>query len=64
MQMGFKGADISLILGNILENAVEAAERNESNKYVYLRMRFDRGNLIINLENTYKGTLIKGKTKN
>lgn len=63
MQMGFKGADISLILGNILENAVEAAERNESNKYVYLRMRFDRGNLIINLENTYKGTLIKGKTK-
>lgn len=62
MQVGFKGADISLILGNILENAVEATEKNEENKYIFLRMKFDRGNLIINLENTYNGILVKDKT--
>lgn len=27
MKMEFKGADICLILGNLLENAVEAAEK-------------------------------------
>lgn len=27
MKMSFKGADICLILGNLLENAVEAAEK-------------------------------------
>lgn len=63
IQMKFKGADISLILGNILENAVEAAEKTRNNRYIHLRMKFDRGNLIINLENTYDGKLIKDKTK-
>lgn len=63
MQMEFKGADISLILGNILENAVEAAEKNKGHKYIFLRLKFDRGNLIINLENTYDGTLIKNKAR-
>ena len=28
-----------------------------------MRLKFDRGNLIINLENTYDGTLIKNKAR-
>ena len=34
MEMSFKGADISLILGNLLENAVEGAEKATKRKYI------------------------------
>lgn len=40
--MPFKGADLSLILGNLLENAVEAAEKVEENKYINVKMKFDK----------------------
>ena len=39
MEMPFRGADISLILGNLLENAVEGAMKAEKRKYIYLRMK-------------------------
>ena len=37
MKMSFKGADICLILGNLLENAVEAAEKVRENKYIKIK---------------------------
>lgn len=63
MQMSFKGADISLILGNLLENAVEAAEKVKGNKYIKIQMKYDKGNLLIFLMNSYEGQLIKTKDK-
>ena len=36
MELPFKGADLSLILGNLLENAVEAAPKAEKRKYIRL----------------------------
>ena len=39
MEMPFKGADISLILGNLLENAIEGAEKAEKRKYIKLRIK-------------------------
>ena len=35
MKMEFKGADICLILGNLLENAVEAAEKAKKETEIY-----------------------------
>ena len=61
MEMPFRGADISLILGNLLENAVEGAMKAEKRKYIYLRMKYDKKNLLIMVENSYKGKLLKGK---
>ena len=61
MEMPFKGADLSLILGNLLENAEEAAEKSKGEKNIYLRMKYDRKNLLITVENSYQGTLLKGK---
>ena len=61
MEMPFRGADISLILGNLLENAVEAAEKAEDEKYIRFKMKYDKNNLLITVENSYKGKLIKGK---
>ena len=61
MEMSFKGADISLILGNLLENAVEGAEKAIKKKYIKLSVKYDRKNLLINIENSYEGKLKKVK---
>ncbi len=61
MQMPFKGADISLILGNLLENAVEAARKVEEEKYIRVSVKYDKSNLLIFVENNYKDPLIKTK---
>ena len=42
MEMPFKGADISLILGNLLENAVEGAGKAEKKKYIRLKIKYDK----------------------
>ena len=61
MEMSFRGADISLIMGNLLENAVEGAGRAEGRKYIRLKMKYDKNNLLITIENSYRGKLAKGK---
>lgn len=61
MMMPFKGADICLILGNLLENAVEAAQRAEGNKYIKIKIKYDKNNLLVYVTNNYKGTLVKTK---
>ena len=61
MEMPFRGADISLIMGNLLENAVEGAGRAEGRKYIRLKMKYDKNNLLITIENSYRGKLVKGK---
>ena len=63
MEMPFRGADICLILGNLLENAVEAAQKAEGKKYIRLHMIYDKNNLLLFVENNYKGVLIKTKDK-
>ena len=63
MEMPFKGADICLILGNLLENAVEATQKAEGEKYISIRLKYDKNNLLLFVENSYKGTLIKMKNK-
>ena len=61
MNIPFKGADVCLILGNLLENAVEAACRGGDRKYIQLRIKYDKNNLLIFLKNNYRGQLIKTK---
>lgn len=63
MEMPFRGADICLILGNLLENAVEAAQKAEGKKYIRFHMKYDKNNLLLFVENNYKGVLIKTKDK-
>lgn len=61
MEMPFRGADISLIMGNLLENAVEGARRADGRQYIRLHMKYDKNNLLVTVENNYKGKLVKGK---
>lgn len=67
IQMPFKGADVCLILGNALENAIEGANKSRNKqKYIKVNMKYDRYNLIISILNTYDGVVLKtrdGKLK-
>lgn len=63
MIMPFRGADICLILGNLLENAVEASQKADGKKYIKVRMKYDKNNLLIFVTNSYKGKLIKTKNE-
>lgn len=52
----FEDADLCIILGNALDNAMEAGLRgNVPKPYVDLKMKYDRGNLIVIVENAFDG---------
>ena len=46
--------DIVVIMGNLIENALEAVEK-VNDKKIQLDIFFDRGNLFINIKNTFDG---------
>lgn len=59
-ELPFAGEDISVILGNALDNALEACLRGKvDDPYVKLNMSYDKGNLVILVENTFDGFLKK-----
>lgn len=62
IQLPFENADISILLGNILDNAFEASIQLPVNKRnVELIMRLDNNMLIVVSKNQYCGILIKDK---
>lgn len=61
MMMPFKGADLCLILGNLLENAIEATQKVNGKRYIKIRMKYDKDNLLLFMTNNYEGHLLKSK---
>ena len=58
--MEFDNGDLCVILGNALDNAIEANEdKCINNRSINLMMRYDKGNLIIIVENTFDGKIEK-----
>lgn len=56
-KISLKPYELNTILGNLLENALDAA--NESaEKYIYLNMLEKKGTLMIQVENSHSGNLI------
>ena len=56
----FEDADLCVVLGNALDNAIEACLRGTvSNPYVELKIKYDSGNLIVIVENSYDGKIKK-----
>lgn len=64
-QLPFQNGDLCVILGNVLDNALEANLRSKiDNPYIELVIRYDGENLIIVVENSFDGQLIKDKGGN
>lgn len=62
IQLSFESADISILLGNILDNAIEASLKiDEGKRHIRLFMKYDCNTLIITVINTFIGDLNKNK---
>lgn len=54
--------DLTILLGNLLDNAVDAVNNCSGNKLLELRIESKQGLLIIEIKNTYEGKILeKGK---
>lgn len=57
-KLNIKDFDLNIILGNLLNNAMEAMEKTEK-KHFFLDISFDKNVLFIHMENTYHGVTNK-----
>ncbi len=55
--------DMTVILGNLLDNAIRAAGSAEENKYIEIKAWYSKGRLFIKIENTYSGKIVTENNK-
>lgn len=61
-EMSFDDADLCIIIGNALDNAIEANLRADlENPYIKFYMKLDSNNLIIVVENSFSGLIKRSK---
>ena len=58
MELAIPTFDIAAILGNLLDNAIEAVTYVEE-RWIDIRVRYTKGRLIIEINNSYDGTLLR-----
>ncbi len=51
--------DITVILGNLLDNALNAVKKLEKNRYINIKMKYTKGRLILGIDNSFDGVIIK-----
>lgn len=57
-------ADISIILGNCIENAIQASKLiDEEKRMIYVRGRQDNHSLVFSIDNTFDGVVIEDQGK-
>lgn len=61
-QIAFSNFDMSVLLGNLMDNAIKAALESED-KYLDLDMNYDKGVLILIITNSYDGNLSMHKNR-
>lgn len=63
IQLPFENGDLSILLGNILDNAIEASLKLEIKlRKINLIVNYDKNILIVVCKNNYTGNLIKDKS--
>jgi two-component system, LytTR family, sensor histidine kinase AgrC len=55
--------DMTVILGNLLDNAIKAVNRVNENPFINLKIKYDKGRLIIETDNPYAGEIKEEKGK-
>lgn len=53
--------DLTIILGNLLDNALDAVKKIEDNRYIDIKIRYTKNRLIFKVDNSFDGVLIKDK---
>lgn len=57
-QLDIDHFDITIVLGNIIDNAMDAAIKVEDNKKINILIVYDRRRLVLKVENTYNSLII------
>ena len=47
--------DVTVVLGNLLDNAIKAASEIEKDPYINLTLRYDKGRFLVQIENPFLG---------
>ncbi|BBM17050.1 sensor histidine kinase [Enterococcus avium] len=61
--MNFSDADLSSLIGNILDNAREACEQCQKRKYIQLKMIYFNHSLVVSCENSTEGRVMSLATR-
>lgn len=63
-ELPFSNADVCVVLGNILDNALEACMRGDiQDPFIDLLMKYDGDNLVISIKNSFDGKIKYNKGK-
>lgn len=55
--LSFNDDDMVVILGNLLDNAIEAAKKYTEERFVMVELYYEQGVLVIRVENSWDGSL-------
>lgn len=61
--LNISSVDISVILGNLLDNAIEATCKLDTNRKITIKIKTYKENLFINISNTFNGQVIKSNNE-
>ncbi|WP_423219254.1 ATP-binding protein [Acetobacterium malicum] len=57
--MSILSFDLAIILGNLLDNAIEAVSELKKEREIKTKINYDKGRLIVLVENPYQGERVK-----
>ena len=63
-ELPYESTDLSIILGNLLDNAIEATEKLEVEKDIFVSLMYRKEKLLIKVRNPYTGDLKKDRAGN
>ena len=55
--------DFTVILGNLIDNSLEATKKLDENKYIKIKITYNNGTIFIGIENSYDGIVSYEKNK-
>lgn len=58
-EMEIPSFDIAILLGNLLDNAIEAVCAVKGDRYIHIKIKYDRGRFILQIENPFQGEIRK-----
>lgn len=59
MDVNIRSYDMTIVLGNLLDNALDAVKKLDYNRLINISMKYFMGSIILNMDNSYSGRIIR-----